>query len=116
MQYTFLLQLTALETNGAVFVGFVNGLYEAQALTGIEREDAIYAILVECAAYVDLVDEGVRGVASAMDRYETALASYNAELDIVNADISESAKIVCAVRTDYISNIVLAIVRKIFAN
>ena len=109
-------QLAALETNGAIFVGYVNGLYEAQALTGIEREDAIYAILVECAAYVDLVDEGVRGVANAMDRYETALASYNAELDIVNSDISESAKIICAVRTDYISTIVLAIVKKIFAN
>ncbi len=109
-------QLAALETNGAIFVGFVNGLYEAQALTGVEREDAIYAILVECAGYVDLVDEGVRGVANAMERYETALASYNAELEIVNSDISESAKVICAVRTDYISSIVLAIVRKMFAN
>ena len=51
-----------------------------------------------------------------MAAYESALADYNAELEIVNSDISESAKVVCAVRTDYISTIVLAIVKKIFAN
>lgn len=107
-------QLEAYETNGAIFIGFVNGLYEANLLKGVEREDAIYAILVNCAAYVDLVDEGVKGVASAMTAYENALAAYNAELDIVNSDISESAKITCAVRTGSISNIVLAIVSKIF--
>ena len=107
-------QLEAYETNGAIFIGFVNGLYEANLLDGVEREDAIYAILVNCAAYVDLVDEGVKGVASAMTAYENALAAYNAELEIVNSAISESAKITCAVRTGSISNIVLAIVSKIF--
>ena len=109
-------QLEAYETNGAIFVGLVNGLYEAKLLEGVEREDAIYAILVDCIAYVDLVDEGVKGVASAMAAYEDALAAYNAELEIVNSDISESAKITCAVRTGSISNIVLAIVSKIFEN
>ena len=109
-------QLEAYETNGAIFVGLVNGLYEANLLEGVEREDAIYAILVDCIAYVDLVDEGVKGVASAMAAYEDALAAYNAELEIVNSDISESAKITCAVRTGSISNIVLAIVSKIFEN
>ncbi len=109
-------QLEAYETNGAIFVGFVNGLYEANLLEGVEREDAIYAILVDCIAYVDLVDEGVQGVASAMAAYESALNDYNAELDIINSDISESAKITCAVRTGSISTIVLAIVSKIFEN
>ena len=109
-------QLEAYETNGAIFIGFVNGLYEANLLDGVEREDAIYAILVDCVSYVDLVDEGVKGVASAMAAYESALNDYNAELDIVNSDINESAKIICAVRTGSISNIVLAIVSKIFEN
>ena len=107
-------QLETLEINGAIFVGYVEGLYAAEMLTGVEREDAIYAALVNCIAYVDLVDEGVEGVAAAMADYEEALAAYNAELDVVNSDITESAKITCAVRTGTISNVVLAIVSKIF--
>ena len=107
-------QLKAWETNGAIFIGHVEGLAAAEQLSGIEREDAIYAVLVNCMSYVDLVDEGVAGVADAMADYEAALAAYNAELDTVNADISESAKITVAVRTRSISNIVLAIVSKIF--
>ena len=109
-------QLEAYETNGKIFIGLVNGLYEANFLEGVEREDAIYAILVDCVSYVDLIDEGVKGVASAMAAYEEALADYNAELAIVNNDISEAAQITCAVRTGSISNIVLAIVSKIFEN
>ncbi len=109
-------QLEAWETNGAIFVGYVDGLAAAQALSGVEREDAIYAVLVSCMAYVDLVDEGVEGVAEAMADYKAALAAYNAELDIVNTDISESAKITAAVRTRSISNVVLAIISKIFEN
>ena len=109
-------QLKALEDNGAIFVGYVEGIYEAEMLTGIEREDAIYAALVNCISYVDLVDEGVEGVAAAMAYYEQTLEAYNAELNTVNADISESAKITCAVRTGSISNVVLAIVSKIFEN
>lgn len=107
-------QLKALETNGAIFIGYVEGLADAEALSGVEREDAIYAVLVNCMAYVDLVDEGVEGVADAMADYKAALDAYNAELNIVNADIGESAKITAAVRTRSISNIVLAIVSKIF--
>lgn len=107
-------QLEAWETNGAIFVGYVDGLAAAKALTGVEREDAIYEVLVNCVDYVDLVDESVKGVKNAMTAYETALAEYNAELEIVNSDINESAKITCAVRTRSISNIVLAIVSKIF--
>ena len=107
-------QLEILETEGAIFIGYVNGLAEAKKLSGVERDDAIYAILVKCIAYVDIVDEGVSGVASAMAKYESALADYNEELAIVNSDISESVKITCAVRTNSISNIVLAIVSKIF--
>ena len=109
-------QLKTLETNGAIFAGYVEGLYEAEYYTGVEREDAIYAALVNCISYVDLVDEGVEGVAAAMAAYEDALAAYNAELEAVNADITESAKITCAVRTGSISNVVLAIVSKIFEN
>ena len=107
-------QLEAWETNGAIFIGYVDGLAAAKALSGFEREDAIYEVLVNCIDYVDLVDESVKGVKNAMTAYETALAEYNAELEIVNSDINESAKITCAVRTRSISNIVLAIVSKIF--
>ncbi len=109
-------QLEAWETNGAIFIGFVDGLAEAEYYTGVEREDMIYAALVNCTAYADLIDESVPGVAAAVAKYEAALAAYNAELDIVNGDISETAKITCAVRTGSISTIVLAIVSKIFAN
>ncbi len=109
-------QLEAWETNGAIFVGFVDGLAAAKVLSGVEREDAVYKILVNCTAYVDLVDEGVTDVKNAMSAYDSALADYNAELEIVNSDISETAKITCAVRTGSISNVVLAIVSKIFAD
>ena len=109
-------QLEAWETNGAIFIGFVDGLAVAEVLEGVEREDAIYEILVNCTAYINLIDESVKGVGNAVAEYEEALAAYNAELDIVNGDINESAKITCAVRTGSISTIVLAIVSKIFGN
>ena len=109
-------QIEAWETNGAIFIGFVDGLAVAEVLEGVEREDAIYEILVNCTAYIDLIDASVKGVGNAVAEYEEALAAYNAELDIVNGDINESAKITCAVRTGSISTIVLAIVSKIFGN
>jgi hypothetical protein len=55
-------QIEAWETNGAIFIGFVDGLAVAEVLEGVEREDAIYEILVNCTAYIDLIDASVKGV------------------------------------------------------
>ena len=107
-------KLAALEENGAIFVGFAEALEDADALEGKEKQDATYTALVNCMKYAALTDLGVEGVAKANETYEAALAAYNAELGIVSAEISETAKVTCAVRSDYIATTVLAIIGKIF--
>ncbi|MBQ8689505.1 MAG: hypothetical protein IJ515_03990 [Clostridia bacterium] len=107
-------KLESLEANGAIFIGYVNTLADANELTGREKQDAIYVALVNCMSYATLTDVGVEGVAEANEIYEAALAEYNAELGVVKTEISETAKVTCAVRSDCISTTVLAIIGKIF--
>ncbi len=108
------IMLNSLEANGAIFVGYAAKLAEAEELEGVEKQDAIFAALVNCMTYVELTDIGVEGVAEAYEAYEEALAAYNAEYADVVEDVSESSKVVCAVRSDYMATTVLAILGKIF--
>lgn len=100
-------QLTEWETNGAMLIGY------AENLTS-RRQAQKYRALVNCANYVDLVDEGVEGVAKALALYEKTLAEYNETISPVNAEISEVSDVVCSVRTESVAATILAIIKNLF--
>lgn len=108
------IMLASYEENGAIFVGYAAMIAEADELEGVEKQDAIFAALVNCMTYVSLTDMGVEGVAEAYEAYEAALEAYNAEAQSVASDVSESAKVTCAVRSECIASTILAIIGKIF--
>ena len=106
------------EATAEIFIGYVTSLNAANdpSLSLVEKEDVIYVALSNAMAYASLVDEGVEGVAAAMAKYETALANYNAETEIVNSELAGATQITCATRSGYISATVLAIISKLFGN
>ena len=73
-------------------------------------------VLDEYVFKADNFGQGVEGVAAAMDKYEAALASYNAETEIVNSELTGANQVACATRSGYISATVLAIISKLFGN
>lgn len=97
------------EADGAIFVGYVNALKDAR------RQAQIYRALVRCAAYADIVDTGVSGVAKALETYNAKLAEYNASIEPQNSEISEVADAVCALRSNSIAATVLAVIKNIFS-
>ena len=103
------LMIGALESNGIVFIGLVNELVEAEKLTGLEREDAVYTAIAKCAIYADGVDTTMEGVDVAMKAYTRALNEYNAETRAANAVIENSDTITFAANTKSIAAAVLSV-------
>lgn len=99
--------IKAAEENSKLFVE------AAKKLSTATKTSAIYKALVECAAYVDSVDESIEGVADALAVYNAKLSAYNAKANPVNTQISETASVVCSVRTVSVNATVLATIKKI---
>ena len=108
--------LEAIEENSQMFIGFVREIKLAGKMNGQRKEEALFAALVSAMAYVDGVDKTYEGVEEAVETYETALAEYNGVAEDINADISGINDVTCAVRTNCISGVILAIIKNIFGN
>ena len=104
------------EENGTVFVGLVNELKEAEKLTGIEREDAIYSIIAKCSLCVDRVDITMEGVDVAMKAYTRILGEYVAETNATNAIIENTDTVAFASNVKYIATSIISILVGIIKN
>lgn len=109
-------KLESIVEYSTLFISYAREIKLAVKYTGERREKALYAGLVNAMSCVDGIDLTYDGVAEAYEIYEQQLAAYNNEADSVNSAISEIADATCAVRTNVISKIVLAIVKTIFSN
>ena len=97
------------ELNGKLFVD------NAKALSSARRTAQKYRALVNCAKYVDKIDAGVEGVADALKTYEKVLGDYNEQIGAVNGEIEQAVDAACAVRTNSVAAVVLAIIKSIFS-
>ena len=96
------------EYNGAMLISYVENLNSAR------RRSQTFRALTNCKAYIDLVDAGVAGVGDAIADYNEALANYQAGINPVNSEITQSTDIVCSLRSVSIASTVLAVVKTIF--
>ena len=110
------LMIKAWESNGVVFIGLVNEIKEAEKLTGLEREDALYTAIAKCYVYADGVDTTMEGVDVAMKVYTRVLNEYTAETNAVNNVIAEIDAITYAANTKSIAAVVLSILVGIVKN
>ena len=97
------------EYNAAMFLGYVETLESAR------RTSHKYRALVNCAAYVDSLDEGVEGVSKALKTYNEKLAEYNEYIDGINGEIVETMDVSSAIRTNSITAVILAVVQNLIS-
>jgi hypothetical protein len=108
--------INAWEENGAMLIGLANELKEAEKLTGLEREDAIYTLLAKCAAYAEGADTTMEGVDVAMKVYNRVLGEYVAETNATNNIIENTDKVAFATGTKAIAATVISILIGIVKN
>ncbi len=109
-------KLAGIEEYSTLFIGYVREVSLALKYSGERRENALYAGLVNAMSCVDGIDMTYEGVEDAYATYTEQLAAYNNSADAINSDISGIADVTCAVRTNTISKVVLAIIKTIFSN
>ena len=99
--------IVAWEENSALFLGY------AKTLNSANRMAQKFRALVRCSNYVDGVDEGVEGVAAALELYARKLAEYNASIEPTIKEAADASNVVSALRTNRLSATVLAIANSI---
>ena len=99
--------ITEVEESSAAFIESATGI---NSLTG----EKLYSALVNCYSLIDSISTDIDGVAEAVDAYEEALAAYEAKTVVVNAEISTTSIVVCAVRYSPAVKPVAAVIKKIF--
>lgn len=101
--------ITDWEYNAAMFLGYVETLESAR------RTSHKYRALVNCASYVDALDEGVEGVSEALEIYEEKLAEYNEFIGGINGEIVETMDVSSAIRINSVTAAILAVVQNLIS-
>ena len=101
------LMIAAWEDNGAMLIGLVGELKEAEKLTGIAREDAIYTLIAKASLYAEGADTTMQGVDVAMKAYNRILNDYVAETNATNAIIENTERVAFA---SYVKTVAASII------
>ncbi len=101
--------------NALLFTAAADKLADAEELSGMEKLEAIYTALKECAATYENIDDTSTSVKVAITSYKMALADFLSENAAFNDAIFESEQITNAVRSGKISATVLAVISSIIA-
>ncbi len=100
-------KLAAIEEAYVLFSGYANELKAAK------NDAEVYEALVKSSKYIEMV-KSVDSLSSSVKYYNSKLDAYNEKYLPRNAEIEEANRIVCSVRTNAISEAVLAVVSWIF--